>query len=269
MKQFPIEDDANGAAAAGIDVDGPLEDDRLDGDQLDEAVDEGWRIDDLAQRAAVAVDTIRYYQREGLLPAGTRVGRSLRYSDEHLERLERIKELQARRFSLAAIRAVLNHEGSLEALLDGRGGAIYHLDALVEAAGVTLEVARGLEEAGVLLSPETHGRSGYDDEDLDVLRAFRHLSDVGAPNPVLIALAEVLNEEVQRVQREVVRIFKADDEALWGTGEQVTFLRNLKHDTSGFVNDFRTISDYVHHRSIQRMVMRAIEWADEPAGNAD
>ena len=33
-----------------------------------------WRIDDLAQRADLTVDTVRFYQREGLLPAGVRVG---------------------------------------------------------------------------------------------------------------------------------------------------------------------------------------------------
>ena len=33
-----------------------------------------WRIDELAQRAGVAVDTIRYYQREGLLSSGERNG---------------------------------------------------------------------------------------------------------------------------------------------------------------------------------------------------
>ena len=81
-----------------------------------------WRIDELAQRAGVAVDTIRYYQREGLLPPGERSGRSMRYGPVHLERLERIRALQARRFSLAAIRELLDHDGgpsSMESLLAG------------------------------------------------------------------------------------------------------------------------------------------------------
>ena len=65
---------------------------------------DGWRIDDLAQRAGIAVDTIRYYQREGLLPPGERCGRTNLYGPLHLEQLERIKHLQSRRFSLAAIR---------------------------------------------------------------------------------------------------------------------------------------------------------------------
>ncbi|MET0420131.1 MAG: MerR family transcriptional regulator, partial [Acidimicrobiia bacterium] len=146
MKQFPIEDDANGAAAAGIDVDGPLEDDRLDGDQLDEAVDEGWRIDDLAQRAAVAVDTIRYYQREGLLPSGERNGRTRRFGPEHLERLERIRALQSRRFSLAAIHALLERDdpGALAGLLIGSEEATYDHDELLAAAGVDASLVRDL-----------------------------------------------------------------------------------------------------------------------------
>ena len=35
-----------------------------------------WRIDDLAHKAGVSVDTIRYYQREGLLPTARRKGRA-------------------------------------------------------------------------------------------------------------------------------------------------------------------------------------------------
>ena len=54
-----------------------------------------WRIDDLAHRADVTVDTVRYYQREDLLPVGERAGRVKLYGPIHLERLERIRDLQA------------------------------------------------------------------------------------------------------------------------------------------------------------------------------
>src|SRR5258708_35863207 len=56
-----------------------------------------WRIDDLAHRAGLTVDTIRFYQREGLLPPAQREGRTKVYGLLHLERLERIRELQERR----------------------------------------------------------------------------------------------------------------------------------------------------------------------------
>src|SRR3954469_7701306 len=65
------------------------------------------RIDDLARSADVPVDTIRYYAREGLLPPAIKSGKNRLYGPEHLERLARIRALQTKRFSLAAIRAIL------------------------------------------------------------------------------------------------------------------------------------------------------------------
>ena len=70
-----------------------------------------WRIDDLAHETGLTVDTIRYYQRQGLLPPGEREGRHRIYGREHVERLRRIKELQARRFSIAAIHALVSGDG--------------------------------------------------------------------------------------------------------------------------------------------------------------
>ena len=67
-----------------------------------------WKIDELAQRGKVTVDTIRYYAREKLFPPPVRSGRHKLYGPEHLDRLGWIRKLQAERFSLAAIRAVLD-----------------------------------------------------------------------------------------------------------------------------------------------------------------
>jgi DNA-binding transcriptional MerR regulator len=67
-----------------------------------------YRIDDLAQRAGVTSRTIRAYQARGLLPPPELRGRTGYYSDEHLQRLRIIDELQQRGFSLAAIRHTLD-----------------------------------------------------------------------------------------------------------------------------------------------------------------
>ena len=66
-----------------------------------------WRIDDLAHRSGLSVDTIRFYQREGLLDPPTRRGRTAVYGPAHLHRLEQIRDLQCRHLSLAAIRGLL------------------------------------------------------------------------------------------------------------------------------------------------------------------
>jgi DNA-binding transcriptional MerR regulator len=67
-----------------------------------------YRIDELAQRAGVTSRTIRAYQARGLLPPPELQGRTGYYSDEHLQRLRIIDELQERGFSLAAIRQTLD-----------------------------------------------------------------------------------------------------------------------------------------------------------------
>src|SRR5829696_1431580 len=65
------------------------------------------RVEELARRADVSVDTIRFYQKRQLLPPPQRRGRIAWYGPEHAERLARIKDLQGRGFSLAVIRRIV------------------------------------------------------------------------------------------------------------------------------------------------------------------
>ena len=71
-----------------------------------------YRVEALAAQAAVKVDTIRFYQGRGLLPAPRRVGRAAVYGDSHLERLLRIRRLLAGGFTLAQIRKLLDADSS-------------------------------------------------------------------------------------------------------------------------------------------------------------
>ena len=68
------------------------------------------RVEELARRAEVSVDTIRFYQKRQLLPPPRREGRIAWYGTDHVERLQRIKELQRQGFSLAVIRRLLAGE---------------------------------------------------------------------------------------------------------------------------------------------------------------
>src|SRR5260370_30770224 len=112
----------------------------------------GWRIDDLSQRAGVTVDTVGYYQREGRLPDGERAGRVKLYGPVHLERLERIRDLQGRGFSLAAIRTLLDRDQSLvEGIFSDRGESrAYTLDELVERSGIVPGLCAALRASGLL-----------------------------------------------------------------------------------------------------------------------
>ncbi|MGH8975229.1 MAG: MerR family transcriptional regulator, partial [Acidimicrobiia bacterium] len=49
------------------------------------------RVEELAGRSGVSVDTVRFYQKQRLLQAPERQGRVAWYTADHLERMERVK----------------------------------------------------------------------------------------------------------------------------------------------------------------------------------
>jgi len=220
-----------------------------------------WRIDELAQRAGIAVDTIRFYQREGLLATGRRAGRSLWYGPQHLERLERIRSLQARRFSLAAIRALLDRDepGALESILAGAEGATYDHDELVEAAGVPAEFARELTAAGLLRDPVEHGRSVYDADDLKVLRAFADLRGVAVPDAILVELARTYAEGLERIQRRVAAMLAGVEGPGWEPDDHERFYQGANTAAPRIAHDIRVIADYTQQRNVQRLALQALE----------
>lgn len=67
------------------------------------------RIGDLSRLTGVPVPTIKYYQREGLLPYGERTGQNqARYTDEHARRLRLVRALvDVARLPIATARTVL------------------------------------------------------------------------------------------------------------------------------------------------------------------
>lgn len=60
-------------------------------------------IDQLAQRVAMTVRTVRFYAGRGLIPPPRREGRNGFYGPDHIARLELVRDLQAHGFTLAAI----------------------------------------------------------------------------------------------------------------------------------------------------------------------
>ena len=116
-------------------------------------VPEGMTIGRLAQAAGVNVETIRYYQRRGLLPEPPRPpGGQRRYPAGVLERLGFIRHAQQLGFSLEEVRILLDHaaRGShdqIRALAERKRDLIaarraeldkvhQRLDALIEASRV-------------------------------------------------------------------------------------------------------------------------------------
>ncbi len=71
-------------------------------------------IHELIEKSGQSRRTIYYYIQLGLLPSPKGKGRVFEYSTEHLERLKRIAELQAQRFSLKEIKHILDREAELD-----------------------------------------------------------------------------------------------------------------------------------------------------------
>ena len=72
-------------------------------------MEQALKIGQLAQRAAVNLQTIRYYEREGLLPEPPRLSSGYRlYTDTMVRRVRFIKRAQEIGFSLAEIRELLS-----------------------------------------------------------------------------------------------------------------------------------------------------------------
>lgn len=73
------------------------------------------KIQELIEKSGYSRRTIYYYTQIGLLPPPKGKGKNYQYSEEHLRRLQKIKELQKARLSLREIQEVLDREGAEKA----------------------------------------------------------------------------------------------------------------------------------------------------------
>lgn len=66
------------------------------------------KIGELAKRTGVGIDTVRYYEREGLLPKAQRLGSGYRiYEATDVKRLQFVRRAKALGFTLPEIRELL------------------------------------------------------------------------------------------------------------------------------------------------------------------
>jgi DNA-binding transcriptional MerR regulator len=218
-----------------------------------------WRIDELAHEAGLTVDTIRYYAREGLLEAPERSGRHKLYGPQHLDRLARIKDLQAQRFSLAAIRALLNADRpGLEGIFASHGS--FSLDDLIEKSGLDPDLVGRLQEIGLLAEPEALGHEVYDDSDLNLLRSIAELQEIGMTENILVELGAIYVRHFRALQKDVHAML-AGDSGDWDPDEMVAVQRRLTANSERMIPATNRVLNYVHQRTIQRLTLEAVETA--------
>jgi DNA-binding transcriptional MerR regulator len=218
---------------------------------------EKWRIDELAYRSGVSVDTIRFYQRDGLLPPSQREGRAALYGLAHLRRLEQIKDLQARHFSLGAVKALLA-ESRLEAIqaMFSADEGMLTKDQLVATSGVSPEVVNQVEAVGLLMDPTESGRTGYDRADVEALGAVRQLLELGMPPQVVVFLARLYAEHFSSMQDQVAALFSGEGPLDWDEADRDAFIGGLGERVGDVFELTAQLLNYVHRATVRRMTLR-------------
>jgi len=179
------------------------------------------RVEELAGRADVSVDTIRFYQKRRLLPPPQRRGRIAWYGPEHVERLARIKDLQGRGFSLAVIRRIVTgqldraDEPLAAAVIgadDDSGGEtdaeeFLTLDELAARSGVPEALIDSIVREGLLVPRRHEGDARFTSADVDILGAGLRLLETGLPMPELLTLARRHHDATRETAEGAVAMF--------------------------------------------------------------
>jgi DNA-binding transcriptional MerR regulator len=177
------------------------------------------RVEELALAAEVSVDTIRYYQKQRLLPPPGRDGRLAYYDGEHLDRIGRIKELQRRGFTLAVIRRFLAGEldpadeplaaavAGAEAADGGAPEELFGIDELANRLGVPQPMLDSLLREGLLIPRVVAGEPRFTPADVAMLRGGMKLLEAGLPLPELFALARHHHAVTREVATQAVEMF--------------------------------------------------------------
>ncbi len=176
------------------------------------------RVEELALAAEVSVDTVRYYQKQRLLPPPERDGRLAWYGDEHLERIGRIKELQRRGFSLAVIRRFLAGEldpaderlaAAVVEAGEGEEGEeeLFGLQELSARTQVPAPMLEALVRDGLIVARQHEGEPRFTQADVAIVAAGLRMLETGLPLPELLALARRHHATTRAFAMEAVELF--------------------------------------------------------------
>ena len=136
------------------------------------------RIGDAARRSGVTAANIRYYEKEGLLPAGVRADNSYRlYSDADVHRLRFIRLCRAMDMSLDEVRTLLALDLRSQ---DDCDAARDTLDAHLQHVRARLAELQALEADLMALRSRCDGS----DEQCHIIEALHQRADAQSNAPI-------------------------------------------------------------------------------------
>lgn len=134
------------------------------------------RIGELCQATGVYIETIRYYEKKGLLPVPARAGNGYRnYDPAHLERLSFIRHCRALDMTLDEIRLLLRFK---DAPAENCGDVNTLLDTHIGHVAARIQELRALEKQLKSLRERCH--EGQDAAHCGILNELSQPSLLGA-----------------------------------------------------------------------------------------
>jgi DNA-binding transcriptional MerR regulator len=176
-----------------------------------------YRVEQLAAACEVSVDTIRYYQTRGLVPAPTREGRLAWYDERHVERIGEVRELRRRGLTLAAIERVLSDgldpaDADLAVAVAAARGEVNEdellsLEGFASRSGVPASLIQAVEREGIELGRTVDGEVRYTAADIGMVRGALRLLEYGLPLGELLSLARETNAAMVALATRAVELF--------------------------------------------------------------
>jgi len=174
-------------------------------------------IDELAQAAGLTARNVRSYQSRGLIPPPEVRGRVGFYGEEHLTRLQLVREMQAQGFNLAAIahlleqargagEDVLGFTRALMAPFETEAPEVLARAELLRRLGGEVEqrlIARA-EKLGLVIAI---GADSFEVPSPTLLAAGERLVALGVPLEAALETMEKLRRNSERIAQAFVQMF--------------------------------------------------------------
>ena len=226
-----------------------------------------YRVDELAARAGVSVDTVRFYQSRGLVPPPERDGRVAWYSDHHLGVLRRIRDLKEQGFNLGAIARVLAGDlapadralvEAVSATTRARGAEArwLTLDELAEATGVSRGLLEAIEREGLLVPTPVDGEPRYSEGDKRAVASGLQLLEEGVPLHELLELARAHENATRATAERAVELF--DQYVRRPVKESEPGPQSRRHVVEAFSTMFDAATALVSHQ-FGRLLLKAAQ----------
>jgi len=227
-------------------------------------------VEQVAAKVDLNVDTIRYYQRLGLLKPPDRQGRRAVYRPDHVNRLIEIRRLASAGFTLAQI-------GRLSETTDGTDNLGGLAAEAAKARRLTrsevasqAEVPEGLVallcDNGLLEATLVDGEQFFDQGAVSMVRAGLAVSAAGVPLDELVNLAVDHAGNVDEIVRRAIALFEdhVDDDADGEAGDDD--LVEVVHALLPAVT--RLVAQHFHRSLVSRALERVAEGKRPAVANA-